>query len=327
MFKHELLESLCQDFSTEELGKIEMAVVRLLTKYDVTPKETALVVYDENNTRLLKMYLVAKKIEGLSEGTLNNYFYCNRAFLARVGKSVQDISANDVRLYLFNYKEEHQLSDRSLEKVRSYINHFFSWLALEGYIPTNPCLAVKPIKFEAKPRRSLNQEELEYIRKSCENITESTIIEFLYSTGCRIAELCIVKREDVNLVSGEVHLFGKGKKHRISYLNAKALVALREYLEADESESEYLFHITKKPFTKLSTSRMREIIEGICERANLPDVTPHCFRHATATNALSNGMPVQEIQKILGHANISTTMIYTEVLQDHIKADHKRYVV
>lgn len=205
-------------------------------------------VYNDDLPELAKAYLVCKKIEGLSDRTLDTYMRNLKIFFRGIRKPIEQINANDIRVYLFSYQQERKCSNRSLDKYRGYLSSFFSWATDEGYLQRNPMRTIPPIKYERKPRQNLTQLELEYLRADCKTPRERAIIEFLYSTGCRVSEISGVKKSDIDWNKKSVHLFGKGRKHRTSFINAKSEVSLLTYLETREDDCEYLFVSERKPY-------------------------------------------------------------------------------
>ena len=185
-----------------------------------------------------------------------------------VRKQPQFITANEIRKFLYEYQEQKGVSYRTIDKYREYITRFFTWAHDEGYIPNNPARNIAAIKYEEKPREALTQVELEYLRMACETLRERAIIEFLYSTGARVSELAVIKKNDINWYEKSVHLFGKGRKHRISFLNAKAEVALIKYLESRNDECEYLFVTMKRPYRNLSKDGIEKIVRNIARRVS-----------------------------------------------------------
>lgn len=314
----------------ETINTVLNAFDQIATGYKIE-KNNYLVTINNVADDIIKTFLVCKKMEGLADGTLNNYRLCVCNFFRQVKRLPDDITANDVRAYLFYYQKERGCSDRSLDKIRQYLHLFFGWANSEGYISRNPTLTIKTIKYETKPRKAMTQIELEYIRKAAETTKEKAIVEVLYSTGCRRAEMCGLKLGDVDLTAGTVHLFGKGKKHRTGYLNAKAVVALASWLkDRPHCDNDFVFVNDRKPYGGMSGATLAKIVARICDRASnsiTKHVTPHVFRHTTATQALHSGMPITDIQKLLGHANVATTMIYAEVDQSTVQAEHLRFVV
>ena len=329
-FKNQFALSLAAIYPAEDIEVILKKLDVVSCNYDFAKKETSVMVYNSDMPEIVKTYLVCKKVEGLSEQTIYNYGNALRKFFFAVQKAPEQISPNDIRVYLYRYQEENGTTNRSLDKIRQMICGFFSWACCEGYLDRNPALTIKPIKFEKKERTPLTQIELEYIRRACADIRDKAIIEFLYSTGCRVSELTGIKKEDVDWNKKSVHLFGKGKKHRTSYLNAKAEVALKEYLNSRDDDNEYLFVSSRSPHGQLKKCAVEKIVKQIAERASdnvSKPVTPHIFRHTTATTALNNGMPIEDISSLLGHENVATTMIYAKTSIENIQSGHKKYVI
>ena len=325
-------ERFVKDFITRLDGKIadgELQTVMdelsvFVGDYDISQRETAVVTIGELPNEF-KAYMVTKKIEGRSDGTLKLYNLRLQNMYRTLGKPTQDITQNDLRIYLYSLQS--RMSDRTLDGLRHILNGYFGWCLNEGYIHRNPCAALSPIKFEEKPRQPFSDTEMELLRGACKTKRDRAIVETFYSTGCRCSELAHLKRSDVDLVTREVRLFGKGKKHRISYLNARAVVALRAYLGARKDNHETLFATEKAPIHELTTAAVEKVIRQIGRRAGVEHVFPHRFRHTMASDGLEHGMPVTDLQKLLGHENLETTMIYAKTSQSLVSSSHKRYIV
>lgn len=311
-----------------QVMEIGQALDRAAYLYEIQPKETSLAVRQDQIPALVKTYIVVKKTEGLADGTLANYAYILKQFFAWVRKQPEDVVANDIRMFIYDYQQRKKISDRTLDKYREFICWFFHWAYAEEYIPRDPSKSIKGIKHEVKERQFLTQVELEYLRLACNTLRDKAIVEFLYSTGCRVSELIGVKLSDIDWKQNTVHLFGKGKKHRTSFVNAKCEVALLEYLKHRSDKSEYLFVSERAPHDKIGKCTVEKILRELSERSHLTRrITPHMIRHTTATQAANSGMPIEQVSKLLGHANISTTMIYTKVSNDAVHAQHIKCVV
>lgn len=202
-------------------------------------------------------------------------------------------------------------------------------MAAEEYICKNPAINIPPIKYERKHKKAMTQLDLEKVRSACKTKREKAIVEMLYSTGCRVTELERLNISDVNFETKEVFLFGKGDKHRTSYLNAKAEVALKDYLNERSDENPALFVYDRKPHSRLKKSGIELIVKKILERTSdvSTHVTPHVFRHTTATTALDRGMNIVDVSKLLGHRKVETTMEYITTNSESVKNDHHNYVV
>ena len=329
-FKNQFALSLSSIYSTDDIEVILKKLDMVSYNYEISKKETSVVVYNSEMPEMVNTYLVCKKVEGLSDQTIYNYGNALRKFFFDLQKAPEQVKPNDIRVYLYRYQELNGTTNRSLDKIRQMICSFFNWACCEGYLEKNPSLTIKSIKYEKTERKPLTQIELEYIRQACTTNREKAIVEFLYSTGCRVSELAAVKKSDIDWNKKSVHLFGKGKKHRTSYLNAKAEVTLLEYLKNRNDESEYLFVSERKPYGQLKRCAIEKIVRQIAERAIIQvkkPVSPHIFRHTTATTALNNGMPIEDISQLLGHENVGTTMIYAKVSENNIQIGHKKYII
>ena len=284
---------------------------------------------DSDVPEVVKTFLVCKKMSGRAEGTLANYLYVCRLFFRHVRKLPEDVTTNDIRVFLYQYQQYHKISPYTLDKYREILYRFFDWAYRETYISSNPAKNVDPIKYQRKTRKPLTQVDLEYLRRACERPRDIAILETFYSTGCRLSELCNIKLSDIDWENKTVYLFGKGQKYRYSFLNAKAQVAIKEYLELRESPTDYLFVSIRYPHGELSAAGVQKIIREIANAATKvkTKTTPHVFRHTTATEALKNGMPIEDIRKLLGHERLDTTMIYAKTSIEDVHHSHERYVL
>lgn len=334
MYEHFRNEFQCKAIQAGIGEQVVVEVLGLLDKvaarYEIHRKETALAICQEEVPEVVKIYLVCKKIEGLSQETLDTYLRMLTLFFREIRKPLPQITTNDIRVYLFNYQQQRGCSNRTMDKYRQYLAGFFGWAADEGYVQGNPMRTIPAIKYEKKERENLSQLELEYLRQCCRTDRERAIIEFLFSTGCRVSELSGVKRNDVDWTARTVHLFGKGSKHRTSFINAKCEVSLRAYQKTRTDDSEFLFVTERRPYRQLKRSALEKIVRNISNRSEdemHKHVTPHVLRHTTATIALQNGMPIADISKLLGHEKIDTTMIYAHSCMESVQAGHRKYVV
>ena len=318
------------DFTSDEVESIMKYFDIVANDYEITRKETAITVYNQDLPPLVKMFLVCKKIEGFSNGTLYNYTKHLTNFFFTIQKVPDQITANDIRVYLFNYQQERGITNRSLDKVRSCLASFYSWMHIEGYIEKNPMLAVNKIKYEKKPKKPCTQMDLEYLRMACKTPKQKAILEVLYSTGCRVGELVILKKSDIDWQEKTVHLFGKNQKHRTSFLNAKAEVALKEYLNSRKDDNEWLFVSDRKPYNQMHVSGIQKIIRKIAEGAGdkiNKKVSPHTMRHTFCTTAIEHGASLVSVQKMAGHSSPNVTMTYIHASLDSAKTDHLKTII
>lgn len=311
--------------SDEELEMICDSLRACISHYTISHTGTEVAVY-EGLPKEFEIFLVAKKIEGRSMGTLDLYKIRIEDMLYTIAKPLKEITSNDIRLYLYSLQNNRGISDRTLDNCRLIINGFFKWCWEEGYIEKNPCASIRPIHYESKPREPLNDLEMETLRKGCVTPRDFAVVETLYSTGCRCAELCNLNISDVNLETREVKLFGKGKKYRSSYLSARGVLAVKEYIDSREDDNPWLFAGSKKPFSRLKNGGIEWIVTCIAHRAGVKDVYPHRIRHTFATDALERGMDITDLQTLLGHSSVDTTLIYAKVNPTEVAHNHHKYI-
>lgn len=325
-----------KEFMTKIDGKVSEEDMRIIlqelevfqTDYDISRKETGIVPYTEELPECYKAYMVSKKIEGLSKETLKTYSIYLVDFLREVRKPIDEITSNDIRLYIYNYQKSHNVVNRTMDGKRIVINTFFEWLKDEGYVPANPCKKIHPIKFEVKPREPLSGVEMELVREACITVRDKAIIETFYSTGCRVSELSNLNKDDIDFDNGEVHLFGKGAKHRTSYINAKMEVHLKKYLNSRLDDNPALFVGEKKPHGRLKKTAIEKVVRDIGVRSGIGRrVFPHLIRHTTATDALNRGMTLPDLQELYGHCKPETTRIYAKTCNENVKYSHSKYIV
>lgn len=327
-FVNGFMTKLYEEIPEEYLKTVRNKLALYVNDFDISQRETAVVKYTGYLPDFYKTYIVSRKIEGLSKKTLELYNLYLDDFFFTVNKRAEDITANDIRVYLYTTQENRNISNRTLDSRRTAIHAFFEWAAGEGYIDKNPCRPIKNIKYERVEKKPLTDMELERIRQVCETVREKAMIEFLYSTGARVTEVCGVKKADIDFYKGEVVVLGKGNKHRTTYLNARCKLLLKQYFAIRDDESEYLFVSERKPHKVLKKEAIERIVRIIGERAELDrPLTPHLFRHTLATLMLQRGTPIAEVQKILGHVNINTTMIYAKVSDEDVKVSHMKYAI
>ena len=327
-FRSQFISRLSDHFDSEQINTIINELNIVASNYDIVQQERGLIPYGEVIPEVVKTFIACKKIEGYSVGTLTNYKHLLMSFFGYVRKPIEQITTNDIRVFLFAYQEERQCSCRTLDKYQTNLRAFFEWCHEEHYTEINVAKRLKPIKHERKDKVALTQIELEELRNACRDIRERAIVEFIYSTGCRVSELCVLKKKDINWNADTVHLFGKGSKHRTSFLNAKARYYLEQYLATRTDDSEYVFVSKRYPYGKLKKDAIEKVFRQLSGIVGFDKkLTPHILRHTTATTGLNNGMPIDEIQKMLGHSSVATTMIYAKTNIDNVQVDHKRFII
>lgn len=279
------------------------------------------------NAEATKMFFIAKSIQGCTKRTLQYYKQVIQAFLTFLDyKPINQITTNDIRYYLAIKKERDNNKDGNIDNIRRVLSSFFGWLVEEEYLSKNPIAKIKKVRVEKRVKKPFKESELEAMRYGAiSDLRLTAIIEVLLSTGCRISELSGMNRRDLD--GDEIIVYGKGKKERTVYLNAKAKAALERYLESRDDKNEPMFVSYDKPHNRLLVSGMGLEIRELGRKCGVNDTHPHRFRRTAATLALNRGMPIEQVQIMLGHENIETTTIYAVSAQESVKASHKKYVV
>ena len=321
----------CSQFTNEQIQTIMGALDKSMYNYDISEKQTGIMVYNSELPELAQKFLVTKKIEGYSDGTLYNYKRFLYNFFLEIKKRAEDIETDDILYYLYWYQHrnpEINVSDRSLGKVLDCLRSFFGWACDRHLLQFDPTKAIKPIKYEIKERQALTERELEIVRRACATPKEKAIVETLYCTGCRCQELATLKHTDIDWENRRVHIVGKGKKHRTGFLTVKTIFLLQDYLKTRTDDNEWLFVSDRKPYNRLHNAGIEKIIRNIAERAGLnKPVTPHVFRHTLATHLINKSCSLDTIQKVLGHSEIGTTMRYAKKDPMNTQREYQKYVV
>jgi len=300
---------------------IERVLVELLQDYTVVKNETSLTISDIPEK--ITMYLQAKKLEGLSDLTLQNYFYFLRKLSEHTHKQVRDITLNDLRMFLF--KECEGVKSSTANTKVCYLQSFFKWMVDEEIIDKDPSRKLPQVKLPKRLRNSLTIEDIEKLRLACIDTRERALIELLFATGCRLSELVGINVESLNFQDNSIRVIGKGNKERIVYFNTKAKVHIENYLKDRPGHSEALFVTCKKPYKRVGCRGIQLIINKIANRAGFDkSVFPHLFRHSMATLGLQNGASIVTIQKLLGHCSVVTTEKYAEANMENVKFEYRQ---
>lgn len=321
-----VLEKMEKHLSKEQITILEQTLSIALHNCKISTEKCEVVQYDNFAERILCKFLTAKRIAGCSDETIKSYSFHLKKLILNLWKPLTDLETDDIRYYLANYKEQQKVSNVTLDNIRRSISSFFGWMHDEGLIQKNPMRRIARIKSEKVIKKPFSEEDLEKLRMNCKRERDLAIIEFLYSSGVRISEIVRLNRDQINFSQKDCIVFGKGAKERVVYLNSKACIHLKMYLESRTDNNPALFVSVRKPYNRLSKEAIETIIRNIGKVANVPKTHPHRFRRTMATNAINRGMPIQEVKEILGHEKIDTTMIYCVVSQDNIRLSHRRYV-
>ena len=279
-----------------------------------------------SNDEFLKMFLDAKRIEGCSNRTIKYYRVTIEHLLKNVVSPIRKITTEMMRAYLVDYQKINNCGKTTVDNIRRNISSFFSWLEEEDYILKSPMRRIHKIKTQKTVKNIISDEEIEKLRDNCKNIRDTAMIDLLYSTGIRVGELVKLNIEDIDFSERECVVFGKGDKERRVYFDAKSKIHLKNYIESRKDNNPALFVTLNAPYDRLKISGVEIRIRELGRMLNLEKVHPHKFRRTMATRAIDKGMPIEQVQKILGHSQIDTTMQYAIVNQNNVKASHRKYI-
>ena len=278
------------------------------------------------NKKLIDLFLSSKKIEGCSNRTIKYYEEIINKFISEFDKSIKNIDTDNIRQYLSEYKELSNCSSITIDNLRRVLSSFFSWLEDEDYIIKSPVRRIHKIKTATILKETLTDENIEKLRDECENIRDLCLIELLISTGMRVGEIVNLNINDINFEERSCIVLGKGNKQREVYFDAKTKLHLQNYLNKRKDTNKALFVSMRKPHQRLSVSGIELIVRNIGLNSKINNVHPHKFRRTLATMAIDKGMPVEQVQKLLVHVKIETTMHYAMVNQSNVKLSHRRYI-
>ncbi len=279
----------------------------------------------DNNSYLL-MFISSKKLEGCSVNTLKYYQATIEKMFSKIKIPIDKITTDDLRAYLGDYKENKSISKTTVDNIRRILSSFFGWLEDEDYIIKNPVRRIKKIKTGRVVKEVLTDENLEILKDNCSEIRDVAMIDLLVSTGIRVGELVNLNIEDINIHERECVVFGKGESEREVYFDGKTKVHLMKYLKSRDDDNPALFVSFKKPHNRLGISGVERRLRELGLKSNIKKVHPHKFRRTLATNAIDKGMPIEQVQRLLGHVRIDTTMQYAMVNQSNVKIAHKKFL-
>lgn len=323
LFRDELLSELILEFSEEDLLKILNAFDKAAQNYTIEHKSYDLITTD-GLPEEVKWFIASKSIANCSPKTLDQYRYRLVSFFTIVQKKPAEITTNDVRLYLYWYKNNRNVGNHTLEHIRLCLSSFFSWCLTENRITSNPMTRIERIKYQQPQREPLTSYELELLRWHCKHIREKALIDLLFSTGCRISECANIKLSDINWEERSIHIkHGKGDKERTVFFNAESELSLRKYLESRNDNCDGLFVSIKTPIHAIAPNALEKIIRKVGERAGV-HAFPHKLRHTFATVGLNSGLSLDKLQKLLGHSKPETTMIYAKLNLELLQQEHRR---
>lgn len=280
----------------------------------------------QDNKDLLESFVSAKKLEGCSDKTLAYYRSTIEHLFGIVDKRVCHMETTDIRQYLVDYQKKNGSSKVTIDNMRRIFSSFFAWLEDEDYIAKSPVRRIHKIKTDTLVKEVLTDEQLEQLRDNCSEKRDLAMIDLLISTGIRVGELVQLNRKDIDFHERQCVVFGKGSKERFVYFNARTKLHLQDYLNDRIDTNDALFVSLASPHSRLTISGVETRIKELGKRLDMPKVHPHKFRRTMATIAIDKGMPIEQVQKLLGHVRIDTTLQYAIVNQNNVKMSHKKYL-
>lgn len=314
-----VLNEMSEYLSIAQMKKLQEVIIKTFAENEAVKTNIA-------NDEFLKMFLAAKRIEGCSDRTISYYQTTVKHLLSKTETSVRKITTEEMREYLSNYQKRNDCSNVTIDNVRRNISSFFSWLEEEDYILKSPMRRIHKIKTKTVVKSTISDEGIELLRDNYKEKRDLAIIDLLYSTGIRVGELVNLNIEDIDLEGRECVVYGKGDKERRVYFDAKAKVHLKEYIETRRDNNEALFVTLDAPHDRLKISGVEIRLRKLGRELNLERIHPHKFRRSMATRAIDKGMPIEQVQKILGHSQIDTTMQYAMVNQNNVKSAHQKFM-
>ena len=322
----EISNAMTDVLSVEQMAQLNGVLLQVVSRYNIGDDSVSVQENTTSNDRLLDIFLSAKQVEGCTSPTIRYYGPTIRHFFRKMPKKVTNDSTEDIRAYLAVFQRKHKSSKVTIDNIRRIFSSFFAWLEEEDYIIKSPVRRIHKVKTGSQVKEVLTDENLENLRDNCVQLRDLAMIDLLASTGMRVGELVKLNREDVNFSERECIVFGKGNKERVVYFNARAKIHLQQYLAARRDRNKALFVSLARPHNRLQISGVETRLRKIGQEAKIMRVHPHKFRRTLATMAIDKGMPVEQVQRLLGHVKIDTTMHYAMVNQNNVKQSHRKYL-
>lgn len=314
-----ILNEMADYLNISQMKKLQETLLKHLAENEAKTEEIP-------NVEYLKMFIDAKQIEGCSERTLQYYRVTIEHMLGSIETPIRKITTDEIRGYLVDYQKVNNCSKVTVDNVRRNMSSFFSWLEEEDYILKSPMRRIHKIKTKQPVKETITDEMIEKLRDNCKCVRDLAMIDLLYSTGIRVGELVGLNISDIDFEERECIVFGKGDKERRVYFDAKAKLHLQEYIESRTDDNPALFVTLDAPHARLKISGVEIRVRELGRKLNIDKIHPHKFRRTMATRAIDKGMPIEQVQKILGHSQIDTTMQYAIVNQNNVKVSHRRYI-
>ena len=319
----EVVQGMLPYLNNAQTEKLQEVLAHALFNYEVTKTDKDANISEQN---LVDLFLAAKRIEGCSEKSLKYYESTIMAMLDELHKEVKQIDTDDIRSYLTEYQARKKSSKVTIDNIRRILSSFFSWLEDEDYILKSPVRRIHKVKTGTNIKETYSDEALELMRDSCTELRDLAMIDMLASTGMRVGEMVLLNRDDINFNERECVVFGKGDKERIVYFDARTKIHLQNYLQSRTDDDPALFVSLQAPHNRMSIGGIEVRLRQMGNRLGLNKVHPHKFRRTLATMAIDKGMPIEQLQQLLGHKRIDTTLQYAMVKQSNVKIAHRKYI-
>lgn len=313
-------------FPQAERDALREVLLKELEQVEITPRESDGVRCMRENNDLEQAFIAAKRLEGCSEKSLTYYHSTLHKLLTAIDKPMDAITTADIRSYLASIQETRSLSRVTIDNIRRIFSSFFSWLEDEDLIRKSPVRRIRKVRAESLIKEVLTDENLEVLRDSCIEPRDLAMIDLLVSTGIRVGELVKMNRQDIDFQERQCVVFGKGNKEREVYFNARAKIHLLNYLRERSDDNPALFVSLHAPHSRLTIGGVESRLRAVGSHANIHHIHPHKFRRTMATMAIDKGMPIEQVQRLLGHVRVDTTLHYAQVNQNNVKQAHRKYI-
>lgn len=320
----EVVQQMLPHLNNAEMQQLQKVLENVLFGCEITvrteKKDT------DDNPKLIEAFVSAKRIEGCSEKTLKYYRTTIETMVALIDKGIRHIQTEDLRSYLTDYQSKNQSSRVTIDNIRRILSSFFSWLEDEDYILKSPVRRIHKVKAALTIKETYTDEALEKMRDNCEEARDLALIDMLASTGMRVGELVLLNRNDIDFEERECVVFGKGSKERMVYFDARTKIHLLNYLQERTDDNPALFVTLHSPHERIKIGGIESRLREMGKHLDIPKVHPHKFRRTLATMAIDKGMPIEQLQQLLGHKRIDTTLQYAMVKQSNVKLAHRKYI-
>ena len=320
----EIEQRMLKHLDNSQLMELRSVLFQVFDNIEIV--ETTNNVDEDTNQDLLTAFLSAKRIEGCSEKSLHYYDKTITAALNSIGKGVKHVTTEDLRSYLTEYQSKKKSSKVTMDNIRRILSSFFSWLEDEDYIIKSPVRRIHKVKTSKTIKETYTDENLELMRDNCGELRDLAMIDMLASTGMRVGEMVLLNRDDIDFNERECVVFGKGDKERMVYFDARTKLHLQQYLDSRTDDNPALFVSLRSPHKRLTIGGIEVRLRELGKRLGINKVHPHKFRRTLATMAIDKGMPIEQLQRLLGHQRIDTTLQYAMVKQSNVKLAHRKYI-